>query len=205
VTGRDPLDVPADMGGKATLLGALVGRGPASRRASAVTQFKLLGERFRERLYLLGANTIVLRFLSTLSQAEEAWKQLVGGKSGGEAWERIQKDGVDLLEFYLGGPGSLARGIAETMNVLARRSKLLARTSLRRFDAVEPDEWDVFAKAYVFELSAIMNDLSARDIAMPVVARALLERRQASPVDEAALASLLKTVRDTWHARTPRE
>jgi hypothetical protein len=125
VAGKDPSDVPPEhMGGGLGVLGAIVGRGPASRRASAVTQFKLLGDEFRERLYLLAANAILLRRASGVSQAEEAWRKHLAAEGG--LWDAIRKGSADLLGFFLGPLPTSAR--ASTMrSPRSRRSRARRR------------------------------------------------------------------------------
>jgi hypothetical protein len=203
MTSREPKEIPQDRVGSSVtgVLGALVGRGNTTRRLSAIGDFKRLGDLFRERLYLIAANGILLRVRSRLAQAEESWKRHLGG-GGLTRWEHVQREGFDIIEYYLGSPPTPS--VETAFTEAARGAGRLSVTGIRSFADIEPDEWDVFAKAYFFELTALMDDLSSRDVALSNVAPALIERKPGVPVDTPFLAMVLKTVREAWHARPPR-
>lgn len=184
------------------VLGALVGRS-GTARFKLQTDFKVLGERFRERLYLLGVNTIVLRVVSRLAQADEAWRRHLGKADGPARLERVKREN-DVIAYILGprdGEGSVESVVAQ----LAASSPGVVIGAVRPFESLKVDEWEVFAMAYFFELDAVMGGLSSRDVGMSGVALALLDRPQGVEPDHAAIERTLQGVRDTWRARPPRE
>jgi hypothetical protein len=200
--GEDPVD--EDSRGAASFLGALVGRGPQTRKMTLKTQFKLLGDRFRERLYLLGANAILLRVVSRLAQAEEAWRKHLS-KDGAASWERIKSRGGELLSHILGNQDGLPGRVEDIIAARAGESKVIVLRGLMAFEEIKADEWEAFAMAYFFELAAVVGELSSRDISASGVATILMERRQGVEADRDGLSRTLQHIRETWRARPPRE
>ena len=200
MAGDEPFHFPEHLlGSRVTAsLGALVGRAN-TRRAAAREKWKSLATRFRERLYLLGANAILWRVTSRLAQAEEAWKRHTARE--GARWATIQRDDPDLLRFLLGGLGDdvdVGAGAEKGLARIARGSRALLRGSLRGFAEVAPDEWDAFARAYFFERGAVLDESGSgsgtSEIGLGSVARALLERRRNVEPDLDATARILNDV-----------
>jgi hypothetical protein len=198
LTGKDPVELPKKhQSGSFAVLGAIVGRGPASRRAAAATQFKLLGDQFRERLYLLAANPILLRRASTVSQAEEAWRKHTSG-AGGALWERIKKSETDVLAFFLGPISDLAARFDDAIAELARKPRGTARHALRPFEALDAEDWDVLGRAYFLIYDAIEGGGSSDAVVWEPIVRAIVELEPGGQVNEVARRKVHGDVRARW-------
>ena len=206
MAGEKPFHYPDHLlGSRMTArLGALVGRGSGTRRDQAREKFRALAVRFRERLYLLGANAILWRSTSRLAQAEEAWKRHTS-KDDPKRWARIQREDQDILRFFLGEDADLTAGGEKAVTRLVRSSGTLVRGALRPFAELAGDEWDAFARAYLFERAAVLTESDSAEIGLGPVAHALLERRRDAPLDRERVSKMLQEVQKTWQHRPPRE
>lgn len=204
---REPAEIPPELagGGVGSYLGALVGKGPSTRRVAATTRFKLLGKQYRERLYLLGANPPVLRVTSRLLQAEDAWKKLLGRDDGATRWSRLKEENRVVIAFFLDDELAGARDLESALASAAAESPAAVRRALRPFDAVEPDEWDIMAKAYMLVFASIMGGGSSRDVGLETVAPAILQMTNGERADAVTRMQAFQSIRDVWHARPPRE
>ncbi|MEZ0228048.1 MAG: hypothetical protein ACAI25_05440, partial [Planctomycetota bacterium] len=192
VTNRDPLDFPAELvSGGFGVLGAIVGRGPASKRASAATQFKLLGDSFRERLYLLAANSILLRRSSLVSQAEEAWRKHLAGEAAAR-WEKLRRHENDVLAFFLGPIPELGAKFDEALQELARRARSSTPGGLVPLDKLDDEDMETLARAYFLIYDAVVTDVGEGDdskespVVWDTIARSVVERRPGGSVDPIA-------------------
>jgi hypothetical protein len=203
--GAEPVEIPVELtgGGTKALLGAFVGRGPKTRRLVAASNFKLLGHRFRERLYLLATNTLILRLVSRLAQAEEAWRRFLARDEGAERWQTIGRNGTDILEYILEHQDGNSQSAEEAVGQIGTEIGANQAKRLRPIAELEAREWEVFAMAYFFELAAIMGDLSSRDVGITGLAGPLIERPLRGDFDRSHLDRALENVRETWRARPP--
>ncbi|HZV01465.1 MAG TPA: hypothetical protein VFF73_32430 [Planctomycetota bacterium] len=194
VTGKDPVEVPADLAG-GSRLGAIVGRGPASRRASAATQFRLLGDEFRERLYLLAVNPLLLRRVSAVSQAEEAWRKHMAG-DGAARWDVVRRSNVDLLGHFL-GQGDLGARFDDMILELARKSRPATPASLRPAAQLKDEEWEGLGCAY-FLIYASADESSSEGIVWDPIVRSIVELGGEGKNEELTRKAQLARVRARW-------
>jgi len=206
VTGKEPVEYPPELvsTGGLSVLGAIVGRGPASKRASAATQFKLLGDAFRERLYLLAANPIVLRRSSNVSQCEEAWRKHLAGP-GATRWEEIKRSQQDVLAYFLGPIPDIGTKLEEALQEIAKRSRTAQLPAgLVAFEKLALEDWETLARAYFLIFEVVVADASSGEgVVWDKVVRGIVERKTGGAVDAAARASVVAEVRDAWLKRHP--
>lgn len=204
--GEEPFHYPDHLlGNRVTQrLTALVGRVAGTRRDQAREKFRALSVGFRERLYLLGANAILWRTTSRLAQAEEAWKRH-SSREDPKRWPRIQKEDRDLLRALLGEDADLEAGADKAVTRLVRTGGVFQRAALRPFGDIPGEEWDAFARAYLFERAAVHSGTDSSGIGLEPVARVLLEVSRDSAVDAQKIAALLKQVQDAWRQSPPKE
>lgn len=201
--GLDPLEVPAELEGDVGVLGKL-GVGKRTRRLTLVAAFKPLGEQFRERLYLIGANSILLPVVSRLAQAEEAWRRLLAKEGGAERWERVKKE-KELLEYLLGDEPRLPAGVEDVVAMLAASSRALRVLGLRSPSEIKGHHWEAWAKGYFLELDQVTaGDMSSDEFGTQKLAKLLIEKRQGEEPDPERALRVMERLHDTWRASPPR-
>jgi hypothetical protein len=207
IFGGEPVEVPAQfLGGMAGYLGAIVGRGRVEKKKEATAQFKLLGRQFRERLYLIGSNTILLGVVSRLAQAEEAWKKLLA-QDGAARWERIKQEGSHVFRAILGEQEGLPGAVEEVVTTMVTGSGRAVLRVLRPFAEIGAVDWEAYSKAYFYELEQVLSESRTGEerISTEYLTRALIERRKGVEPDRAAIGKRVDVVLRAWEARPPKE
>jgi hypothetical protein len=196
--GLDPLEVPPKMLGGAGLFGK-------GAKAQEVAQtFKPLGDQFRERLYLIGANAALLPVISRQAQTEEAWRKLIAKAGNAERWERIKAGEKELLEYLVGAEPSLPQGVEEVIVLLAVNSRALESLGLRPASEVRGVEWEGWAKGYFLELAAITEgEMKTFEFSTRKLSKLLIERRNREEIPRERVASVLARLQEAWRAEPP--
>jgi hypothetical protein len=165
--------------------------------------FKPLGESFKDRLYLIGATSTLLPFVSRQAQAEEAWRKLLAAEGNAERWERIKKE-KELADYLVGPAPRLPLGIEEEVATIAVSSPALRVVGLRSPAEIKGIHWEAWAKGYFIERASIdAGDNATSEFATYKLAKLLVEHREGVATDMSKVAHFMERLHDVWRASPP--
>ncbi len=200
--GLDPFEVPRSMIGTGML--SKLGVGTGDRVAEIKATFKPLGDKFRERLYLIGASSALLPIISRQAQAEEAWRKHLAKNDGAARWERIKQGEKELADYYVGEDPTLPGAIEEVIQKRAVASPALSVLGLRPAREVRGVEWEGWAKGYFLELDAInAGSAETHMFGTRKLAKLLIERKPGVDVPRERVAETLALLQAAWREKPP--
>ena len=125
---------------------ALFGRAVGARK-QIPQQFENLSQSCRLRLYLVAADRSLRRYVSSLSQAEEALRTHTSGDHAAR-WKRIKTQERDLVKALAGAEWDEKHTVDEEMARRIGLSNLVEGDSIRSANGLSRDFWETFGKAY---------------------------------------------------------
>jgi hypothetical protein len=116
-------------------------------RGKLPSQFEALSQNYRLRLYLVAVDRCLRRYVSTLSQAEEAFRAHTSGDQAAR-WKRIKTQERDLVKAVAGDGWDERHPVDEEIVRKISAANLVSPDSLKSANALPREMWDGLGKAY---------------------------------------------------------
>lgn len=187
-------------GGALLLIVAILAFARTASTARAVpARFSSLAERFRERLFLVCVSRSLGKFVSNLSQAEEALRAHVGGDNAAR-WKRIKTSERDLVKALAGNDWDEKVTVDEEMARRIAATGRVAADAIVSPGAVARTDWEGLGKTYVVDRHGEDSD-AANDARLAAFATAVLERAGAQDAAVAGRERSLAQIREVWSSK----
>lgn len=170
-------------------------------RKQVPAQFDALSGTFRLRLYLVAVDRCLRRYVSGLSQAEEALRAHTSGDHAAR-WKRIKLQEKDIFKALAGPDWEDRHPVDEEMARKIGLAHLVENDALKSANALSREFWESFGKAYFLNRK---EEEGASESWLGSLATAVLEKGGSREDNAHAQKSAANAVRGAFAGRATSE